>query len=299
MAASRHERSERLLGIALLMPAGLLLGLVVLYPVFDLLKTSFYELKLSDGPGSPRFVGLDNYAKALADPGFWHAAGNTAWLTLVTVPGALVFGLALAMLANQVVTRKWVVRLALLMPWMLPLVFTGLLFHWFFDFRFGIVNDVILRAGATPPQWLSSPGLAFAAISIAIVWKTSSFVALVLLAGLQTIPRELYEAADMDGATPLQQFARITVPMLRPSIVVALVFRTITSIQTFDIPYAMTGGGPGDATETLAMYIQKTTIDFLDFGYGSALAALMFVVSMLATGTYLKFIRRREDEVEA
>ena len=296
MAASRHERSERLLGIALLMPAGLLLGLVVLYPVFDLLKTSFYELKLSDGPGIPHFIGLANYAKALADPGFWHAASNTLWLTIVTVPGALIFGLALAMLANQIVARKWIVRLALLMPWMLPLVFTGLLFHWFFDFRFGIVNDVILRAGATPPQWLSSPGLAFAAICIAIVWKTSSFVALVLLAGLQTIPKELYEAADMDGATPAQQFARITIPMLRPSIVVALVFRTITSIQTFDIPYAMTGGGPGDATETLAMYIQKTTIDFLDFGYGSALAALMFIVSMLATGTYLKYIRRREDE---
>ena len=296
MTLSRHDRSERLLGFALLAPAGLLLALVVVYPVFNLLGTSFYELKLSDGPGIARFIGLANYAKALADPGFWHATFNTLALSLVTVPGALAVGLGLAVLANQIVTRKWIVRLALLMPWMLPLVFTGLLFHWFFDFRFGIVNDLLSRAGLAPPQWLSSPGLAFAAICIAIVWKTSSFVALVLLAGLQTIPQELYEAADIDGATPAQQFRRITVPMLRPSIVVALVFRTITSIQTFDIPYAMTGGGPGDATETLAMYIQKTTIDFLDFGYGSALAALMFIVSMLATGTYLKYIRRREDE---
>lgn len=292
---SRVERGERWLGAALLLPAAVLLGLVVVYPVFDLLRTSLFELKLSDGPGIPRFIGLANYSRALADPGFWHAAGNTLWLTLITVPGALAVGLLLAVLANQVVTRKWVVRLALLMPWMLPLVFAGLLFHWFFDYRFGLVNDVVTRIGLTPPQWLSSPLLASVAISVAIIWKTSSFVALVLLAGLQTIPRELYEAAEIDGATNVQQFWRITVPMLRPSIVVALVFRTITSIQTFDIPFAMTGGGPGDATETLAMYIQKTTIDFLDFGYGSALAALMFLISMLATMTYLKYIRRREE----
>ena len=117
-------------------------------------------------------------------------------------------------------------------------------------------------------------------------------MALVLLAGLQTIPRSLYEAAEIDGAGRWQQFVEITLPMLRPAIVVALIFRTITAIQTFDIPYAMTGGGPGDSTETLAMYIHKTTIDFLDFGYGSALAALMFVVSIVVTSGYLRYTRR-------
>ena len=117
-------------------------------------------------------------------------------------------------------------------------------------------------------------------------------VALMLLAGLQTIPKSLYEAAEVDGATTWQQFVEITLPMLRPAIFVALIFRTITAIQTFDIPYAMTGGGPGDSTETLAMYIHKTTLDFLDFGYGSALAALMFVFSMAATSGYLKYTRR-------
>ena len=113
-----------------------------------------------------------------------------------------------------------------------------------------------------------------------------------LLAGLQTIPRSLYEAAEVDGATKWQQFWAITLPMLRPAIFVALIFRTITAVQTFDIPYAMTGGGPGDSTETLAMYIHKTTLDFLDFGYGSALAALMFILSMVATSGYLRYTRR-------
>jgi multiple sugar transport system permease protein len=141
-------------------------------------------------------------------------------------------------------------------------------------------------------QWLSQPGLAFFAISVAIIWKSSSFMALILLAGLQTIPRSLYEAAEVDGASKWQQFVEITLPMLRPAIVVALIFRTITAIQNFDIPYAMTGGGPGDATTTLAMFIHRTTIDFLDFGQGSAMAVMMFVVSAFATSGYLRYTRR-------
>jgi trehalose/maltose transport system permease protein len=130
------------------------------------------------------------------------------------------------------------------------------------------------------------------AICIAIAWKSSSFMALVLLSGLQTIPKSLYEAAEVDGASTWQQFIEITLPMLRPAIFVALIFRTIAAIQTFDLPYAMTGGGPIDSTESLAMYIHKATLDFLDFGYGSALAALMFVLSMAATSGYLRYTRR-------
>jgi multiple sugar transport system permease protein len=191
------------------------------------------------------------------------------------------------------------VRLGLLLPWALPLVFAGLIFRWFFEYQTGIVNDLLVRIGIEPLQWLSSPTLAFVAICVAIMWKASSFMALMLLAGLQTIPRALYEAAEVDGASNWQQFWEITLPMLRPTIFVALIFRTITAIQTFDIPFAMTGGGPGDSTETLAMYTYKTTLDFLDFGYGSALAALMFVLSIVATSGYLRSTRRsagRGDE---
>ena len=296
-AAPRHrmtklERADAALGLLLILPAAALLALVVIYPVFDLIKTGFYALKLSEGPAAPRFVGLANFARAWGDTTLWESLRTTLILVGVTVPGALIFGLGLALLADRAVHAKWLIRLAMLMPWMLPLVFTGLLFRWFFDYKLGIVNDVLTRAGSAAPQWLSSPSLAMAAITVAIIWKTSSFVAMVLLAGLQSIPRSLYEAAEIDGAGRWSQFYEITLPMLRPAIIVALVFRTITSIQTFDIPYAMTGGGPGNSTETLAMYIQKTSIDFLDFGYGSALAALMFLVSMAATSFYLKYIHR-------
>ena len=296
-AAPRHrmtklERADAALGLLLILPAAALLALVVIYPVFDLIKTGFYALKLSEGPAAPRFIGLANFARAWGDATLWESLRTTLILVGVTVPGALLAGLGLALLANRAAHAKWLIRLAMLMPWMLPLVFTGLLFRWFFDYKLGLVNDMLTRAGFAAPQWLSSPSLAMAAITIAIIWKTSSFVAMVLLAGLQSIPRSLYEAAEIDGAGRWSQFYEITLPMLRPAIIVALVFRTITSIQTFDIPYAMTGGGPGNSTETLAMYIQKTSIDFLDFGYGSALATLMFLVSMAATSFYLKYIHR-------
>ena len=291
-ARNRKDLSERSLGLLLLAPAGILLALIVLYPIADLVYSSFFTIQLSQPWMGEPFVGVDNYARALSDERFWHAVLHTAIYTVVTVPGALILGLGLAMLANLPFRRKWPVRLGLLLPWALPLVFAGLIFRWFFEYQQGLVNDLLARVGVEPIAWLTDPNLATVAICVAILWKTSSFMALMLLAGLQTIPKSLYEAAEVDGATKWQQFVEITLPMLRPAIFVALIFRTITAIQTFDIPYAMTGGGPGESTETLAMYIHKTTLDFLDFGYGSALATLMFVISMVATSVYLRQTRR-------
>ena len=144
-----------------------------------------------------------------------------------------------------------------------------------------------------PTMWLLNPTWAMTAICLTIIWKTSSFMALILLAGLQMIPRSLYEAAQVDGATRWQQFWQVTLPLLVPSIVVALIFRTLTALQTFDIPYTMTKGGPGSSTETLAMLSHKTTIDYLDLGYGSALAVFMFLMSMLVTAVYLRQIGKQ------
>lgn len=286
------ERSERRLGALMIAPAFILLFAVVLYPVAQLLITSTQTLRLTEPWMNDPFIGLQNFVTALNDERFWQTTGTTLIFIAITVPGAVVVGLGLALLANQPFRTRWPVRLSLLLPWALPLVFAGLIFRWFFQYNQGIVNNVLVWVGLERLPWLTEPALAIAAISIAIIWKTSSFVALILLAGLQTIPRSLYEAAEIDGATRWQQFIEITLPMLRPAIVVALIFRTITAIQNFDIPYAMTNGGPGNSTETLSMYIHSTTIDFLDLGYGSALAVLMFVVSALVTAGYLRYTRR-------
>ena len=286
-----RDPDDRTLGIALLMPAFLLLALIVVYPIGKLLWNSFYDMRLSGGRAGT-FVGWENYALVLKDSDFWNATGNTVFITLITVPGALVVGMALAMLANLPFQRKWPVRLALLLPWALPLSFAGLIFAWFFHTEYGVVNDALRLLGFSqePVMWLLRPSLAMAAICLTIIWKSSSFMALILLAGLQMIPRSLYEAAEVDGASRWQQFWQITVPMLMPSIIVALIFRTITALQTFDIPYTMTRGGPGNATETLAMLIHKNTIDYLDVGYGSTLAVFMFLLSLVVTAFYLKRI---------
>ena len=288
----QKDMSEPMLGALLLLPAALLLLVVVVYPIGTLFWTSLHSIDNANPQAGEQWVGFANYLRAFDDSRFWHATLQTVIYIVVTVPGALVVGLGLALLANQPFKIQWPVRLSLLLPWALPLVFAGLIFRWFFEYETGIVNDLLVRVGIEPLSWLSDPTLATIAICVAIIWKASSFMALMLLAGLQTIPKSLYEAAEVDGASKWQQFVEITLPMLRPSIFVALIFRTITAIQTFDIPYSMTGGGPGDATETLAMYIHKTTLDFLDFGYGSALAALMFLFSMAATSGYLRYTRR-------
>jgi ABC-type sugar transport system permease subunit len=288
-----RDPSERALGVLLLAPAFLLLALIVVYPIGKLIWNSFFDLRLSGGADSARFVGFENYALVFRDADFWNATVNTVLITAITVPGALVVGMGLALLANLPFRRQWPVRLALLLPWALPLSFAGLIFAWFFHTEYGVVNDVMRRLGSDEStMWLLRPQWAFAAICATIVWKTSSFMALILLAGLQMIPRSLYEAAEVDGASRWQQFWQITIPMLMPSIMVALIFRTITALQTFDIPYTMTKGGPGNATETLAMLIHKTTIDYLDVGYGSTLAVCMFVLSLFVTGFYLKRIGR-------
>jgi ABC-type sugar transport system permease subunit len=287
-----RDPSEKTLGVLLLAPAFMLLALIVVYPIGKLIFNSFFDLRLSGGTGGYKFVGVENYLLVFKDGDFWNATKNTVLITLITVPGALVVGLGLAMLANLPFKRKWPVRLALLLPWALPLAFAGLIFAWFFHTEYGVVNDVVRRVAgpAEPAMWLLRPNWAFTAICATIIWKTSSFMALILLAGLQMIPKSLYEAAEVDGASKWQQFWQITIPMLMPSIIVALIFRTITALQTFDIPYTMTKGGPGNSTETLAMLIHKTTIDYLDVGYGSTLAVCMFVLSMFVTAFYLKRI---------
>ena len=286
------DPSDRTLAVMLLAPAFLLLALIVVYPIGKLIWNSFFDLRLSGGGGA-KFVGFENYVLALTDKAFWNATWNTVLITLITVPGALVVGLGLAMLANLPFKRKWPVRLALLLPWALPLAFAGLIFAWFFHTEYGVVNDVLRRFGASEStMWLLRPTWAFTAICMTIIWKTSSFMALILLAGLQMIPKSLYEAAEVDGASRWQQFWQITIPMLMPSIIVALIFRTITALQTFDIPYTMTKGGPGESTQTLSMLIHATTIDYLDVGYGSTLAVCMFVLSLVVTGFYLKRIGR-------
>ena len=284
-------KSDRPLAFALLIPAVLLLLLLVAYPLARIIYDSFFNLRLTD-PDATVFIGVENYLYAFSDRDVRLALLVTLLFALITVPGALVFGLLLALAGNINYGWRWPIRIALLLPWILPMSFTGMIFSWFFNTDYGLFNDVLVRLGFQPIAFLLSPGWAIAAVSFAIIWKTSSFVALILLPGLQSIPRSLYEAAELEGARPWQRFVHITLPLLWPSIVIALIFRTLSAIQTFDIPYSMTQGGPGQATQTIAMLVNTVSMEYLDIGYGSTLAVLLFVVSLVVNFPYLVYLRR-------
>ncbi|HEX7004082.1 MAG TPA: sugar ABC transporter permease [Trueperaceae bacterium] len=223
------------------------------------------------------------------DPRFWNSFQITLLIIVATVTGSFLVGLPLALLANVGSRLRWLVRVALLLPWAMPRVFAGLTFAWLFQSRYGVINDMLGQLGIEGPLWLARVTPAIVAVIIAIVWKTSSFVGLILLAGLQSIDRSLYEAATVDGASAWQRFWRITLPLLRPAIAVALIFRTLTAVQTFDIPYAMTRGGPGRALETLGIYIHGTTLG-LDIGYAAALSTILFLLSLGITVVYLRWL---------
>jgi len=223
------------------------------------------------------------------DARFWNSFSITLLIIVVSVAGSFLVGLPLALLANVPSRLRWLGRVSLLLPWAMPRVFAGLTFAWLFQGQYGVVNDVLARLGIHGPLWLARVAPAIAAVNITIVWKTSSFVGLILLAGLQSIDESLYEAAVVDGASAWQRFWRITLPLLRPSIAVALIFRTLTAIQTFDIPFAMTRGGPGRSLETLGAYIYNSTLA-LNIGYAGALSVVLFVLSLTITVFYLRWI---------
>lgn len=360
--------TDRQLGLLLLTPALLTLGVVMLYPVLTVLWQSLHgEHLLRPWLGAP-FVGLEHFRKLLwgrdmvwnfahlaplrlvglalllplwwlaaagrvkrwqalawtvvlllfalalgfhpgedgrwGDARFWNSFSITLIILGVSVAGSFLVGLPLALLGNVDSPLKWLGRVALLLPWAMPRVFTGLTFAWLFQSDYGVVNDLLGRLGINPLfellfdrqfigarglLWLSRDVPAVVAVNLTIIWKSSSFVALILLAGLQSVDKTLYEAATVDGANAWQRFWRITLPLLRPAIAVALIFRTLTAIQTFDIPFAMTRGGPGRTLETLGLYIYNT-VTASNIGYAAALSVVLFTLSAMITVFYLRWI---------
>ncbi|MGL4610091.1 MAG: carbohydrate ABC transporter permease [Trueperaceae bacterium] len=227
------------------------------------------------------------------DRRFWNSFQITWLIIIVSVTGAFLVGLPLALMANIKSRWRWLARIALLVPWVMPRVFVGIVFAWMFNSTQGVINDLLSRVGITGPLWLSREVPAIVVVNLTIIWTTSSFVALILLAGLQSIDDSLLEAAHVDGANRWQRFWHIVLPLLRPAIAVALIFRTLTAFQTFDIPYALTAGGPGRTLEVLGIYIQRTTSS-LDLGYAAALSVMLFLMSLSGTMIYLRWIYRDE-----
>jgi multiple sugar transport system permease protein len=269
-----------------LAPAGLLLGSVTLFPLIWVIWLSLERYSLLE----PRahFIGLRNYVRMGADARFWNALLNTFYFSAVSVALELALGLTIALLLHRIVRGRGVLFGIILLPWVVPTAVSARMWEWMYNADLGVLNYLL----GTQINWLGSPAWALHAAIAMDVWKMTPFVALLLIAGLHSIPRDLYHAAAVDGASAFMVFRRITLPLLAPFILIALVFRTIDAFRVFDTVYVLTGGGPADTTETLSLYAYKMLFQALEFGYGSAVAVAVFVCVALAAAVYARTMRR-------
>lgn len=272
----------------LLGPALAMTALLVLVPAAETAWMSLHDVVLFR-PRSRPFVGLDNYARALADPVFWSSLGNSLVWVVVAVSLQFLLGLAAALLLNRRFPWRGVARALIVVPWALPSVIIGLIWTWMLDFNLGLVNEVGLRLGllAAPVPWLSQPNTAMAAVILAVVWQGFPFFAVTLLAGLQAIPAEQYEAASIDGAGPVARFRNVTLPGLAGVITTSLLLRMIWVANSLDLILVMTGGGPGTATQTLPLHAFLTAWSGGNYGQGSALAILLTLLLLGVIVAYL------------
>ena len=288
------EREERRLARWLIAPA---LAFILLGALVPIAATGWEALHGHDlrlpWLGRP-FVGLDNFVEAAGDPRYTDALLHTMTFALVTVPVELALGLALALMMHSVVRGRALVRLAALLPWAIPTVVAALIWRFMFDAQAGIVTTPLraLDIVGDSFDWLAHPLAAWVPIAAADVWKTTPFVAILLLAGLQTIDPTLHEAAQMDGAGPVRRFTTITLPLLGPALVVAGAFRMLDALRLFDVAYVVTGGGPGTATEPLSLYAFIVLMQRLRFGYGSALSVTVFLLTFAFALIWIRALGR-------
>ncbi len=272
----------------LLAPALLITAALVLIPAMQTVWMSLHDVVLFR-PRLRPFVGLANYTRALADPVFWSSLGLSLVWVIVSVGLQFALGLATALLLNRRFAWRGLARALMVVPWALPSVIIGLIWTWMLDFNLGLVNTVGVRLHllSEPVAWLSQPGTALAAVILAVVWQGFPFFAVTLLAGLQAIPAELYEAASLDGAGAWSQFRNVTLPGLLGVMTTALLLRMIWVANSLDLILVMTGGGPGTATQTLPLHAFLTAWSGGNYGQGSALAVILAVLLLGVVIAYL------------
>jgi len=300
-ATSRVCLSEQAWGYLLAGPAFLLVGLLAVLPIAAALWLSLHRrLPIF---GVEEFVGAWNYVQLWSDDRFWAACRTTLYFTALSVTAELLLGLWIALLLDGLTSirggsPRWA-QVMIILPWAVPTVVSAQIWAWLYQPDYGLLNYLLRQAGlATAPiDWLADPDWAIHAAVMMDVWKTTPFAALLLLAGLKTVPGDLYAAARVDGAGAWKRFRLITLPLLMPIVVIVLVFRTMDAVRVFDAVYVLTGGGPGNTTETLSIYAYKTLFQTLQFGYGSALATAMFLIVAALSSLYLLLLRRHLRDV--
>ncbi|MCL4834168.1 MAG: sugar ABC transporter permease [Caldilineaceae bacterium] len=293
---SERAKAEERLSYFFLIPTLVVVLGVAFYPLMQTVYATFFDAKL----GSARaweYIGLENYSRLLTNGNWWDAVWATVKFTVASVGFELVLGLGIALVVNSKFPGRGLMRTAMLVPWAIPTAISSQMWKWMYNDVFGVINDIFTRVIPILPEkiaWVARADTALWSLVAVDVWKTTPFMALLLLAGLQLIPADIYEAASVDGATGWRQFTTITLPMLRSSIVVALIFRSLDALRVFDLVWIMTGGGFG--TETMATINQRNLIQFQKLGYGSTISVAIFVVIGIFVVLYVTTIFQRSEE---
>src|SRR3954453_16460692 len=278
--------SEKRLAFLMVSPSMILIAVVAAYPIIYAIWLSLHEYSVRQA-GLSRWAGpfgLRNYTTALSNSEFWSAMVTTLVFTVSSVFLELIIGLAMALAMHAAFRGQGLLRTVVLVPWAILTVVTATMWRTMFVSPYGFINSIL----GTKTVWLGSEPQALIVIIIADVWKTSPFMALLILAGLQVIPGEIYEAAKVDGASTMQRFTKITLPLLLPAILVALIFRTLDALRIFDLPFVLTQGQNG--TSTLSTIAQETFATNRIYGLGSAMAVLTFIVVMIVSFSYIRFV---------
>jgi multiple sugar transport system permease protein len=280
----------------LLAPAFTAILLIVAYPFGNAVWLSLHQAQLLR-PHRTAFVGLAHFQRAFADPVFWEAVWNTGIWAAGTVATQLFIGLLIALVLNESFPGRGLVRATILLPWVTPSVVCAVIFMWMFNGSFGVINHLLRGAGIIdkPFPWLANSTTALPSAMTALIWHGFPFFALMILAALQAIPVELYEAARVDGAGPWRAFCHITLPLIMPTLLILTLLRTIWVSNHVDIPFVMTGGGPGYSSTTLALRTITIARVELDFGYASALSLLLATVLLGCAALYFTYLRYREQ----
>ncbi|MCC2640005.1 MAG: putative ABC-type sugar transport system, permease component [Nitrospira sp.] len=287
----RAQRRESLAAWTMLTPALLVTLVFALYPILDSLWLSLHHIFIGIPALGRSFIGLDNYLALLRDPAAHQAFFNTLAFVVLSTLLELTCGLVIALVIHERFGGRGLVRAAILIPWAVPTVVASQLWRYIFNDQYGFANLLLFGDRVTEyVPWLAYPGLAFGIIVLTDVWKTSSFAALLILAGLQVIPDDLYDAAKVDGAGLWQRFWRITLPLLKPALLLALLFRTMDAFRVFDLVFVMTQGGPGDATQVLQFYGYQALFAEGRLGYGSAVSVAVFLMILSLSLVYLRAI---------
>jgi multiple sugar transport system permease protein len=290
-----HQRKAGIWPYLLVAPALLVVIAVVLTPVLNAILMSFQSYDLRR-PSAIEYIGLDNYQAVMRDTLFWESLWRTVLWVVFGVGFQFVFGFSLALLLNKPFYGRGIVRSISLIPWVTPGVLIGLMWRWIFDGNFGVFNDLLIKMNIInqPIPFLARQDTVFPAVVVAIIWQGIPFVALMLLAGLQGVPIELYEAADIDGANVFQKFFRITVPSLKNTIYVTTLLRIIWVANSVDVIFNMTGGGPAYASQTLSVYVFNKA-NALNLGYSSTMSILLTLLLLVVAVPYLKSMFKNQE----